>query len=38
MAAIVGYILGERFSDPAISELVVPEGRSQATTNPAAGE
>jgi len=23
MAAIVGYILGERFSDPAISELVV---------------
>jgi len=23
MAAIVGYILGERFADPAISELVV---------------
>lgn len=23
MAAIVGYILDERFSDPAISELVV---------------
>lgn len=23
MAAIVGYILGERFTDPAISELVV---------------
>ena len=23
MAAIVGYIVGERFSDPAISELVV---------------
>lgn len=26
MAAIVGYILGERFSEPAISELVTSDG------------
>ena len=32
MAAIVGYIVGERFSDPAISELVVTSDGSWPST------